>query len=96
MAVEDSIVKRLANEHRKILVRNLMFYFEAQSWWKALTDEQRRAIRKEVYEKTNGYHDFMMAVINVTDQDERNEGAVELLGQVLAGQNRLERAIGNA
>lgn len=93
MAAEENIVKRLANEQRKILVRNLMFYFEAQPWWKNVDDAQRRAIRKEVYDRTNAYHDFMTAVINVTDQDERNDEAVELLGQVLAGQARLERAV---
>lgn len=88
---DDNVVRRLANEMRKTAVRGILFYCEGQSWWTKLAKEEQRALRDAVYDKTNAYHDFILGVIKITDQDARNPEAVEAIAQVLEGQRRIER-----
>lgn len=90
---DEDVVRRLANEMRKTAVRGIMFYCEGQPWWRKLSTEEQRALRSAVYDKTNAYHDFILGVIKVTDQDARNPEAVEAIAQVLEGQQRIERLL---
>lgn len=89
----DDVVRRLANEMRKTAVRGILFYCEGQSWWRKLSTDEQRALRGAVYDKTNAYHDFILGVIKITDQDARNPEAVEAIAQVLEGQQRIERLL---
>jgi hypothetical protein len=93
MGAGDNLVRQLANEMRKTAVRGILFYCEGQPWWPKLSREEQLALRSAVYDKLNGYHDFIVGVINVTDQDARNPQAVEAIAAVQAGQQRLEKLL---
>lgn len=90
----DDRVKRLAGEQRKRLVAGLLNAVEATQWHKKLTPAERDAYRKEVFERVGTYHDFMLDVIKVADEEGMVNGhALELVQQVHLSQQRLERAI---
>jgi hypothetical protein len=89
------IIKSLAIEQRKRLVASLMSYSEQSSWWAKLTSVEQREMRKKVLDSVGTYHDFILDVVKVSNEDSMvNEQALTLIQQVHAGQARLERALG--
>lgn len=88
-------VKKLAVEQRKRLVAGLLNAVESTAWYKRLTEDERQAYRREVFVRVGTYHDFMLDVIKVVDDDNTlvNERALDLIEQVHASQNRLERGL---
>jgi hypothetical protein len=87
----DDIVKRLAIEQRKRLVASLLGAMETSPWWGKLGPTEQRGIREKVLTSIGNYHDFMLDIIKVGNDDgERNGYAIELIEAVHAGQRRLE------
>jgi hypothetical protein len=92
--MSDDRIKRLATEQRKRLVAGLLNAVEGTAWHKKLLPAERDAYRKEVFERVGIYHDFMLDVIKVADDEGMVNGqALELVEQVHQSQQRLERAI---
>jgi hypothetical protein len=90
---EDKI-RRLATEQKKRLIAGLLNSCESTPWYKRLSEQERQAYRRDVFERVGIYHDFMLDVIKVADDGSVvNEHALELLEQLHAGQSRLERAL---
>lgn len=79
----DSVIKRLAIEQRRRLIASVMNAVESEQ------DVARR--RERVIGSINVYHDFLLDIIKVGDEDGiRNEEALALIAQVHASQRRME------
>jgi len=81
----ESIIKRLAIEQRRRLIASVL---------NAVDDEKdARARRERIIRAINSYHDFLLDVVKVSDEEYvRNEHALELIASVHASQQRIERA----
>ena len=89
----DDIIRRLAIEQRKRLVAGILNSAEKSAWWSRLRPEEQRAFRDKVLDSVGVYHDFMLDVIKVSDDDPINEHALTLLEQVRVSQRRVEAAV---
>ena len=90
----DQTIKRLAVEQRKRLIAGLLNAVEGAPWYARLNEAERRTYRSEVMSRVGVYHDFMLDIIKVTDDDSvLNEHAVTLIEQVHESQRSLERAL---
>ena len=89
----DDLMRRLAGEQRRRFVAAILGAAEQSTWWGRLSVGEQRAHRDKVLAGVGNYHDFMLDVIKVTNDDMvRNEHAVNLLQQVHDSQRRVERA----
>lgn len=89
----DDLMRRLAGEQRRRFVASVMGAAEQSPWWSRLNTTEQRAYRDKVLASVGSYHDFMLDIIKVTNDDlVRNEHALTLLQQVHDSQRRVERA----
>lgn len=87
----DSMVRRLAVAQRKRLLASILGAVETAPWYGSLSPAQRTALRDKILGSVNAYHDFMLDVIHVGEDDvTRNAHALELITAVHASQRRLE------
>jgi len=90
----DSMVRRLAVAQRKRLIASILSYMEQAPWYSELTEQECQELREKVLGSIGAYHDFILDVINVGEDDHsRNARALELITQVHASQRRLETDI---
>lgn len=88
----EDIVRRLAGEQRRRFIASMLGAAEATAWWGKLSPTEQRAYRDKVMACVGVYHDFMLDVIKVSNEDTlRNEHALSLLEQIHDSQRRLER-----
>ena len=88
----DDLMRRLAGEQRRRFVAAILGAAEQSPWWSRLSVTEQRAHREKVLVSVGSYHDFMLDVIKVTNDDGvRNEHAISLLTQVHESQRRVER-----
>jgi len=88
----DDIVRRLAGEQRRRFIASMLGAAESTPWWSKLAPAEQRAYRDRVMSCVGVYHDFMLDVIKVSNEDSvRNEHALTLLEAVHDSQRRLER-----
>lgn len=88
----DDIMRRLAGEQRRRFIAGILGAAEQSSWWGKLSVTEQRSYREKVLTSVGSYHDFMLDVIKVSNDDTvRNEHALTLLQQVHDSQRRLER-----
>ena len=85
-------IRRLAVQQRKRLVATVLSAAENSEWWSTLSGPEQKAHRDKVLGAINTYHDFILDVITVGDDDPRQAHVVQLLEQVHASQLRLERS----
>lgn len=89
----DDIMRRLAGEQRRRFIAAILGAAETSTWWSKLSVQEQKAYRDKVLSSVGNYHDFMLDVIKVSNDDViRNEHAINLLQQVHDSQRRLERA----
>lgn len=89
----DSMVRRLAIAQRKRLIASILNDIENSEWYTELTDVEKRALRDKILSSINTYHDFILDVINVGEDDyARNAHALDMIAQVHASQRRIEAA----
>jgi hypothetical protein len=89
----DDMIRRLVGEQRKRLIAGLMNAVEASPWYAKLSAAEREAYRREVLTRVGTYHDFMLDVIKVADDDTMVNGhALEMIERVHASQLRIERS----
>lgn len=92
--MSDDITRRLAVEQRKRLVASIMNFAEGARWWRSLSRDEQIAFREKVLNSVGQYHDFILDVIRVGNEDTiRNEQALELIQQVHTSQRRLEKNV---
>ena len=91
---EDDKIRRLAGEQRRRFVASVMGAAETSGWWSKMTAAEQRDFRSKVLNSVGVYHDFMLDVIKVSNEDSiRNELALDLIEQVHDSQRRLERQL---
>lgn len=89
---EDDMMRRLAAERRRRFVASVLGAAERSPWWAKISPVDQRAFREKILSSVGDYHDFMLDVIKVSNDDSlRNEHAINLLTQVHESQRRLER-----
>lgn len=89
----DDLLRRLAGEQRRRFVAGVLGAAEQSPWWGKLNAGEQRAYRDKIMQSVGAYHDFMLDVLKVSNDDViRNEHAITLLEQVHASQRRVERA----
>lgn len=89
----DDLIKRLATEQRKRLVASLLSSAEQSPWWSRLRAEEQREYRNKVLASIGVYHDFMLDVIKVGNENTIiNEHAITMIQAVHDSQRRLEAA----
>jgi len=82
----DSVIKKLAIEQRRRLIASVLNAVDHE------TDS--RARRDKIIASINVYHDFLLDVVKVSDDDSvRNEHALTLIAAVHESQQRLERSV---
>lgn len=87
----DSMVRRLAVAQRKRLIASILNEIENSDWYTELTDVEKRVLRDKVLNSINTYHDFILDIINVGEDDyTRNAHALTLIEQIHQSQRRLE------
>lgn len=92
---DDSTVRRMAIKQRGRLLAGVMGAAERSSWWGKLTPAERAGYREEIILTLNPYHEFMLDLIGITDEDSmRNERVVELLESVHAAQRQMLQRTG--
>jgi hypothetical protein len=64
---------------------------EHSAWWSRLSERERVEYRNKVLGSLNTYHDFMLDVISVGDEDPHSQQVIQLLEAVHSSQLRLER-----
>ena len=90
----DSMVRRLAVAQRKRLVASILTFIEQAPWYAELDQKECAELREKVLTSIGAYHDFILDVINVGEDDYgRNAKALELITQVHASQRRLETTL---
>lgn len=90
----DDIMRRLAGEQRRRFIAGLLGAAEHSPWWGRLQAGEQRAFRDKILTSVGVYHDFMLDVIKVSNEDVvRNEHALELIQQVHDSQRALERRL---
>ncbi len=89
----DDLLRRLAGEQRRRFVAGVLGAAEQSPWWGKLSVPEQRAYREKIMSSVGAYHDFMLDVLKVSNDDVvRNEHAITLLQQVHESQRRVERA----
>jgi len=84
-------VRRLAVQQRRRLVATILSAAENSAWWGQLTPKAKDDYRTKVLTAINTYHDFMLDVITVGDEDPRQDQVVRLLETIHASQLRIEK-----
>jgi hypothetical protein len=84
-------VRRLAVQQRKRVVAGILGAAEHSAWWSRLSERERVEYRNKVLGSLNTYHDFMLDVISVGDEDPHSQQVIQLLEAVHSSQLRLER-----
>ena len=88
------MMRRLAGERRRRFVAGVLGAAEQSPWWRRLSVEEQKAFREKVLTSVGDYHDFMLDVIKISNDDTlRNEHALNLLEQVHSSQRRLEQTV---
>lgn len=96
MSSEDSKVKRLVVERRKRVVATILGRVERE-WLKPgkIKRDEYEEFRTVVLEAINAWHDLVLDIIKVGDEDTmRNDHAVDLLEQVHRSQMALHNRTG--
>lgn len=91
----DGMVRRLAIAQRKRAVATVLGTVERE--WLAsgkVTRPEYEAFRKVALQAIDVYHDFMLDVLKISDEDiTRNDHALELLERIHAGQRKFDDAV---
>lgn len=90
----EDMIKELAIKQRKRLCAGLLNAVESAPWHTKLSPAEKQAFRKEVFDRVGVYHDFMLDVIQVGDNQLINADALSLVERVHQSQRRIEQAIG--
>lgn len=81
----DGVIRKLAVEQRRRLIASVLNAVDHE------TDPRLR--RDRIIASINIYHDFILDVVKVSDEEcMRNEHAVDLIAAVHTSQQRIERA----
>lgn len=88
---DGGLIKRLSIEQRKRVVATILGRVERE-WLQPgkITRSEYEDFRKVVLASIGNWHDFMLDVIKVSDEDMmRNDAALDLLQRVHQGQRQL-------
>ena len=88
---DGGMIKRLVIEKRKRVVATILGHAERE-WLKSgkISREEFEAFRTTTLQSIDGWHDLMLDILKVSDEDMmRNGHAVQLLERVHAGQRHL-------
>lgn len=91
----EELMKRLAIEQRKRLVASILNAAESSPWWSRLSGPERTAYREKILSSIGVYHDFMLDVIKIGQDDPVNEYAIELISAVHNTTKRIEQRLGS-
>lgn len=91
----DDMVRKLATEQRKRFIASMLGAAESSPWWGKLSQTEQRSYRDKVIGCVGVYHDFMLDVIKVSDENTVVNGhALEMIEQVHASNRRIETLVG--
>lgn len=91
----EDMIKRLVSEQRKRVVGSIMGAAEQSAWWNKISPVEQRAFRQKVLDSIGVFYDFILDIIKVGADGVVNEEAVQMIAQVHASAQRIERALAN-
>lgn len=92
--MNEDMVARLLIEQRKRMIAGILGAAEQAQWWGKLNAAEQRAHREKVLSSVGVFYDFCRDVIKISNDDTvRNDYAIDLIRQVHAGQQKLQRQL---
>lgn len=88
-------LRRLITESRKRAIAGILHHAEVSAWWERLSPREQRELREKVLTSFGVYHDLVLDVIKVGQEDAvLNERTLRLIESIHADTRALARGSG--